>query len=128
MIARVLKLLSVSYLVGYSMLDYLNDNLVVNPLSTKLCLYCAICILITGLYTAGSVKPSTMGKKAKFWRFIIYGLKIPLYLTLSPLLEKFTNYNPKKKYVLFPCIILIFLSVYAKTYREKVLNNKIKKK
>jgi hypothetical protein len=125
-VMRSIKLLGVAFLTGYCILDYLalfEPNAQLPQAATDQVMKVAIVVGITGLYNAGAVGPSKMlPTSAKLWRVVIYFLKFPLWLALSPLLEKtFPDINVEQVKLAraSACVLITLLSVAAKSYREK---------
>lgn len=80
--------------------------------------------LISGLLNAHFASPSVknMGQDSKWWRIAIYGIKIPCFFALTPVLPKVVVDTETQNMVKFGAIMTLFLvSSVAKFFRESFL-------
>lgn len=72
--------------------------------------------------SAGAARPGTTINDAGrgTWRLLIYGVKIPMWLSLSPLLGKLVADPSQQRTVRLAAVIaLVAVSSYAKLFREE---------
>eukprot|EP00808_Paulinella_micropora_P011639 g60094.t1 len=116
-ISRVTHQLSVGVLIGGSILAAFAGVDVSN--AGKIFGVSATTALISGLFNAHAAKPKEMGSKAGLYRVLVYGVKIPLWLLLSPLLKKVVaDEGARVKIQAGTVVCLVLVSSYAKFYRE----------
>ena len=144
-ISRVLHQLSFSVLVGAAVLDFFGAVTLETKAQKKLMIWSGIAVLFSGLYkcvllaaccelpprspplthpcphSAGAARPSRMGPAAKLYRMIVYGVKIPLYLALTPLPEKLGMPPNPPSVTLGIVVTIVMLASFTKFYREDQL-------
>eukprot|EP00003_Mantamonas_plastica_P002663 TRINITY_DN1202_c0_g1_i1.p2 TRINITY_DN1202_c0_g1~~TRINITY_DN1202_c0_g1_i1.p2 ORF type:complete len:130 (+),score=23.67 TRINITY_DN1202_c0_g1_i1:26-391(+) len=109
---------SVAFLAGISFHSFLRKS---NDLGidAQLFTYAGIIAAISGLWNAHAAQPSRMAGKANVYRGLIYGVKMILFLGLTPLINLVVTANDVPFYRGVMCLCAISTASFAKFYREE---------